>query len=214
MLHHIQKSILDSLATAEKLRYGQIKPRQLDGNVFGYHLKQLIADRYVTKDDGNYSLTAKGRDYIVHRYENAALSAHTIFLIVVERRGQYLVRERRVQPLIAKSGFVHGEPKPDTDIVIVAQDRLRVKTGLDVSLEVRGTALIAQYLGDELQSYSHAVILYGTTDQEITITSDETGGNYWVSSADLTNDDILPSCRDIISHIDTAPFFLEHSYTL
>ncbi len=83
MLHHIRRTILDMLAIAESLRYGQLKPKELDGNVFTYHLQGLISDKLIQKNAaGDYCLTHKGRDYIVHRYEDSAYSAHSIFLIV------------------------------------------------------------------------------------------------------------------------------------
>ena len=215
MLHHIQKSILNSLASAESLRYAEIKPRELDGNVFGYHLKQLLADKYVSKNqDGDYRLTGKGREYIVHRYEDPLLSAHTIFLIVVTSNNRYLLRERKVQPLLGMSGFVHGEPRPDEDVVLTARQRLLTKTGIDASPSVAGSALIAQYRDNELQSYTHAIVLTASTDADITITNDETGRNYWVDKTGLSNANVLPSTLDIISHLDQPHFFIEQSYHL
>jgi len=215
MLHHIQKSILDVLATAESRRYGEIKPVNLDGNVFGYHLKQLVIDHYVVKrENGEYALTAIGRDYIVHRSEDSTSSAHTIFLIVLEQDGRFLLRTRKVQPMLGMSGFVHGEPQPGELVTDTARRRLLNKTGIDVHLEVRGTALITQYKGDELQSFSHAIILYASTDQGMTRLEDETGINYWVDAAEVEHDNTLPSCRDIISQIDEKNFWLERTYHL
>lgn len=197
MLHHIQKAVLDSLATADSLRYGQIKPSELDGNTFGYHLKQLISENYIEKSaDADYSLTSKGRDYIVHRYEDPTRSAHSIFLIVIRNTDRFLVRRRKVQPLLGKIGFIHGEPEPGVAVIETARKRLTAKTGIDMPLTLRGSAIIAQYLAGELQSYSHAIILYGETFEDITVSEDATGVNMWVD--DFNDNDILPSCVDIV----------------
>ena len=196
MLHHIQKTVLDTLSTSESLRYGKIKPTELDGNIFGYHLKQLISESYVTKSaEGDYTLTSKGRDYIVHRYEDSTRSAHTIFLLVIRNGNTYLVRRRKVQPFLGKIGFIHGEPEPGVPVSETARRRLYDKTGIDIPLTVVGSALITQYLGDELHSYSHASILDGTASGDIVVTDDATGENLWVD--DLSGDTILPSCADI-----------------
>jgi hypothetical protein len=212
MLHHIQKTALDTLAAAESLRYSQIKPTELDGNTFGYHLKQLISEDYVAKStDGSYALTSKGRDYIMHRYEDPTRSAHTIFLVVVRNGDNYLVRRRKVQPMLGKIGFVHGEPEPGMSVVESAQKRLLAKTGISATLAVVGSALITQYLADELHSYSHAIILTGKTTDDCHIASDDTGENLWTSS--LNDNDILPSCYDI-AHADWEMGPKEFSYYL
>ena len=215
MLHHIQKSILHVLAAADSLRYGQIKPKELDGNVFGYHLKQLISDEYVEKTpEGHYALTSKGREYIVHRHEDSRYSAHTIFLVVLKHRENYLLRERKVQPLLGMSGFVHGEPKPGEAVTATAQARLIDKTGIDAELSIRGHALISQYKNGELHSYSHAIILYGETMHNIRIEEDETGKNYWADNESLSDETVLPSTLDIVELLTTNAFFLEKSYYL
>lgn len=214
MIHHIRRSVLDKLATAETLRYGELKPKDLDGNVFTYHLKGLMVDNLVTKNDaGDYLLTDAGRDYIVHRYEDSTLSAHSIFLIVLTRGSEYLLRRRDVQPLIGYVGFVHGEPEAGVDVVLTAQERLSAKTGIDgVELSIAGSALISQYRDDELQSFSHAVILTGQTDQDIRIEGDDTGANFWSDLTDVQN--LLPSCPDIVQMISKNQHHLQETYTL
>lgn len=207
MLHHIQKSIMDKLATAETKRYGELKPAELDGNVFGYHLKALLIDKYITKhEQGDYGLTQKGKDYIVHRYENPLLQAHSIFLIALSRGDEWLMRERLVQPLVGMVGFIHGEPIAGEAIAITAARRLHEKTGLDVDLSVQGSGLISITRGGVLESYSHAAILTGQTDSDISITKDSTGRNFWLPASELDSLTILPSCIDIISRIDKHDF--------
>ncbi len=65
MNHHIQRSILDQLARCTTARYSQLKPTQLSGNVFNYHLSQLVRDGLVQKmDSGAYQLSPLGLDAI------------------------------------------------------------------------------------------------------------------------------------------------------
>lgn len=216
MLHHIQKSILDKLATAQTRRYGELKPAELDGNVFGYHLKALLSDKYLSKSPaGDYTLTQKGQDYIVHRYENPLLQAHSIFLIVLRRGDSYLMRERLVQPLLGMSGFIHGEPVAHEHVEQTAERRLADKTGLQVTLRVHSSGLIAITCEGTLASYSHAIILVGETDNDITITGDVTGRNTWLPKSALTGPKLLPSCIDIVERIaahDTTPFDLHYTF--
>lgn len=205
---------MDTLATAESKRYGQLKPSDLDGNVFGYHLKSLLVDNYVSKTiDGHYTLTSKGKDYIVHRYENPLLQAHSIYLIALSQGDKWLLRERLIQPLIGMSGFVHGEPVPGESILETAQRRLTTKTGITANLRIHSSGLVAIMRGDKLESYSNTIIVVGETSQDITIEKDETGRNYWLSAAELTSKNVLPSCNDIVNRItgnDASSFDLSY----
>lgn len=216
MLHHIQKSILDSLATSETLRYSDIKPASLDGNVFGYHLKQVISDGYIVKcDDGTYSLTPRGRNYLVHRYENPLTQAHSILLIVIRRGDAWLMRKRLVQPLLGFSGFVHGEPKAGETIINTASTRLFAKTGITSPLTVHSSGLITITRSGILESYSHAVILTGETDDDYIVSADATGEQHWCTTNEIRTaiTNFLPSCLDIISRVeanDRTPFELSY----
>lgn len=214
MIHHIQRAILDVLATTDSSRYGEIKPAEIDGNSFTYHMKQLVSDRYVVKnDDGSYALTLKGKDYVVHRYDGSSLQAHSIFLVALRRGDQWLMRERLVQPLLGMSGFVHGEPIADEPLLQTAARRLHDKTGLDTPLSIHSSGLIRISRGDTLESFSHAIILTGQTNEDMSVTRDATGRNYWQPTNDLTESNILPSCAAIIELLNnngSAPFELNY----
>ena len=60
--HHIQRTIVYTLAFAESMRFGELKPDELDNKLFNYHLKKVIAAGYVAKnDEGLYTLTSEGK---------------------------------------------------------------------------------------------------------------------------------------------------------
>lgn len=58
--HHIQRSILGALMTREFARFRDLKPENVDTNLFSYHLKLLQRDKYVRKTDSGYTLAEKG----------------------------------------------------------------------------------------------------------------------------------------------------------
>jgi hypothetical protein len=123
------------------------------------------------------------------------------------------MRRRAVQPLLGYCGFIHGEPEAGVDIVQTATNRLVDKTGIpDVQLAVVGSALITQYQANELQSFSHATILYGQTERDITVEDDSTGHNFWARLGSVEK--LLPSCADIIEMIDKERTWLERTYML
>lgn len=206
MLHHIQKSIIDVLAHTEAARYADLKPANLDGNQFTYHLRQLLADRLVIKNnDGTYSLTQKGRTYLVTRYENPDEMAHTIFLVIIRHDDKLLMRERKVQPLLGYAGFIHGEPVVGKTFADSVRERVVDKTGIDIGdMSVHGSGLIRQIKDGQPQSFSHAIIVSTSIESEdLPVKEDQTGRNFWVSEKDLESvPRLLPSCMDILRFTD------------
>lgn len=202
MLHHIQRSVLDSLASVESAPYSKLKPIDMSGNSFTYHLKQLLIDAYIERTSTDeYRLTQVGRNYVVHRYENPTTQAHSIFLVALKVDSLWLLRERCVQPLLGYIGFVHGEPSADESLEATAQKRLQQKTGLAAELEVRSCGLIKIYKDAKLQSFSHVVVLYGelSADEARDFTSrDETGKNLLAGISADSSLRLLPSCHDIL----------------
>mgnify|MGYP000906848420 CR=1 FL=1 len=209
MLHHIQKTVIDTLASRKSARYGELKPSDMDGNQFTYHLKQLVIDKYVAQnEDGTYSLTKKGQGYLVRRYEDPEESAHTIFLIIIRHGDKLLLRRRRVQPALGKVGFVHGEPLASEPLDQTVNARVKLKTGLDVSnISVVGSGLIRMYDGDQVESFSHAIIITADAPTDIlSVTQDQTGENFWINENEVDMvDNIIPSCLDILELIKTQP---------
>lgn len=201
MRHHIQMSILDRLAHGERLRYTDLNTYTLDGNVFTYHVKQLRIDSLIQQhDDKTYSLTQVGKAFVVNRYEDSAWQAHSIFLVILECDAQLLLRERLVQPMLGYTGFIHGEPVVGLSIEQAAAERVLLKTGLAVSPEVVSGGFITIKKGDELESYSHVVLLRATADStELPLGKDDTGRNMWIAASELgVQDRLLPSCADLM----------------
>ncbi len=217
MLHHIQKSVINVLASTDPAHYADLKPSGMDGNQFTYHLKQVMASKLVKKnDDGTYSLTQKGRSYLVTRYEDPDEMAHTIFLVVIRYGGKLLLRERKVQPMLGYTGFVHGEPVASKTLRESVRERVALKTGIDIEdITVRGSGLIQIIKDGQPQSFSHAIIVQAVaSSSDLPIVEDETGKNFWTPEDKLNSVvHLLPSCFDVLAFArDPAGGWLEQTY--
>jgi len=218
MLHHIQRSILDKLASKESARYSEINAGRIDGNTFTYHLRQLITARYIIRnDEGLYKLTQKGVAYIVRRYEDPQKETHSVFLIVIkDTSGKYLLRRRLVQPHLNFSGFVHGEPKDHEPLLETAKTRLLSKTGLRAELEVHSSGLVRFYDARQLQSFSHCIIIVANSPEGDLVKNDEAGENFWLSLAEIKAEKTLPSTSYILNMLennDTSFFDISYDLT-
>lgn len=205
MLHHIQKSIVNVLASTDPARYADLKPADMDGNQFTYHLKQLLTEKLVQKnEDSTYSLTEKGRSYLIRRFENIEDSAHTIFLVIIRHGDKVLLRERKVQPMNGYAGFVHGEPVANEPLNITIANRVKSKTGIDIdgnNIVTHGSGLIRMVIDGQTQSFSHAIIAETIVDSDdLPIVEDETGRNFWIRGNDKGPVKNLPSNDDVLAY--------------
>src|SRR5437899_3164953 len=113
-MHRLQQHILYQLMRHHDRRYANLKPEDVEGNLFMYHLRQLISKDWVAKrEDGHYELTAAG-----HRHVDG-LSFNTLtpraqprivtLLVCRNKAGEYLFLRRKRQPLLGMVGFPYGK---------------------------------------------------------------------------------------------------------
>jgi ADP-ribose pyrophosphatase YjhB (NUDIX family) len=57
--HHIQKSIILSLASKSPARFSELQPPRVPNNTFSYHLKKLLDGDYIELTDRGYTATRK-----------------------------------------------------------------------------------------------------------------------------------------------------------
>lgn len=111
--HHIQKEIISRLSRAVSLRFSELRPKDVESNLFIYHLKHLIAQKYVLKTDDGYCLDVLGMTYVdglsfaktKPRKQPKILS----ILSIKNNEGQYLLAKRKLQPFIGTYLFPGGK---------------------------------------------------------------------------------------------------------
>lgn len=218
--HHLQKDILVKLVVCESARFAELKPKNIDGNLFTYHLQQLIRQKYVKKcDDGSYCLTPQGKALGI----NSQLSpkeyleqAHDILLLAVKKDNAWLLRRRLAQPMFGRYGFVHGEPIATETITETATKILAQKTGLTAIFTPRGSGYVRIFLGDDLESFTSFTLLEATDVKGTLKPKVGNGENSWLEGPELTGDDMVPSMASLVAAIekDDSFFFSELTYHL
>lgn len=216
-MHHLQKTIINTLVGVESARFSELRPANIEGNVFTYHLKQTVRDGLVVKlDDGSYVLSEDGKYIGINRNLKSSdlkKQAHSVLLLAVRNTtGDWLLRKRFAQPMYGAVGFVHGEPHFGTDTLLVAKQRLAHKTGLDADFSYIASGLIQISRKDAFESYSHVILLSAIIDNSTDLHErDETGQNFWASSPNFAGPDILPSMPFladlVINSNQDRPFF-------
>lgn len=219
--HRLQKEILYKLVTSPCARFAELKPPDVDGNIFTYHLKQLIAQKLVIKDnDGNYCLTSMGKAVGINIQLTAKQlleQAHSIFLIVLrDKNGRWLLRRRLAHPMYGAWGFVHGEPEANETLEDSANKALFERTGLKASFKPLGTGYIKIFKDEALESYTHFLLIEGSNIKGKLLDKSGNGENKWVENPDFSAKDMIPSMNDLVSLIDSSKniFFEELEYRL
>lgn len=125
--HHIERSIIAYLMTNEYARFSSMRPKNVDTNLFSYHLKLLLKAGYVTKTDQGYTLSDKGLIY-VDRVSADKMKLRTqpkiiTMLLVQDGYGKVLLQKRTKQPYINTWTLPYGKLHIDDESVLAAAMR-------------------------------------------------------------------------------------------
>ena len=102
-MHVTQRDVIAKLMYADELRYSEIKPADMSGNQFAYHLDKLIAQKLVEKNlNGFYSLTIKGMeltDRLTYKTMKTTRQPKlAVALYMKDSNGRVLLQRRGRQP--------------------------------------------------------------------------------------------------------------------
>lgn len=218
-MHRLQQHILNRLISHEVQRYADLKPDEVEGNMFMYHLRQLISAGQVEKRaDGLYELTAQGKRHV----DGLSLVTYTtrvqpkIVTLVVCRNevGEYLFYRRRRQPMLGMAGFPYGKIHLGETVAGAAVRELFEKTGLAAVLEHKGDGYITIYQDGEPVSHIMFHLFYGENPVGELLPDSTSGKAFWGTLSDV-DDTFLPSVIDLLQLLKDTPserFFAELVY--
>lgn len=167
-MHRIQTIVLSQLMECEALRYSQLKPKQMEPSQFMYHLKVLIEGGLVEKWEGQYRLTAEGKQH-TDRFddENQSLRTYPRITVAVlyEHPDKGMLLKKRVhQPGFGLVGFVLFDVPLDFAFPLqgFAERSFAERTGINASLVHRGDGYIRVLNNGALEGNMLTHIFYGT----------------------------------------------------
>ena len=211
--HHIQKHILSCLMTCQFARFRDMRPPDVDTNLYSYHLKLLIRQGFIEKTDQGYTLTMPGQAYIDR--VNLVTTKRTLqpkiitLLIIQDGYGNVLMYPKRRQPFMGQwtlpLGKVHNS---DTSVRQAVQREIAEKISQEIAIDAQhvGDAYIRIKQGDDVLMSTLAHVFYGQVEG-----LDEPNEYWqWVSLRSLDERDTAPAISDIIARtLFRDPFFFE-----
>ena len=214
--HHIQKTIVYSLAHADGLRFSELKPAEIENKLFDYHLKIVIKDGLAVKhDDGKYALTPEGRRIWLRSSQSDdwfAEAAYSVLFLAIRNKadGKLLLARRKTHPLFDMTGFLHAAPVHSEDIGQTASRVTKQRTGLDATFQYCGSGYLRMYNQDSLESYTHFNMLASEDAHGELVAEDDSAVFSWVDAAKIDELKLIPNMSTLLELYSAGEqFFVE-----
>lgn len=136
-MHYIQTYILDQLIHFAERRNRDLRPPNVESNLFQYHLKQLVKEGLVSKINGKYRLGTAGlvwADQFSQSLKGTRPQPKVITTIALtNNHGAYILLPKPRQPFIGKL-FIHaGKVHRGEEIIASAKREVREKLHVEAS---------------------------------------------------------------------------------
>jgi 8-oxo-dGTP pyrophosphatase MutT (NUDIX family) len=219
MLSHVQNLILAQILKGNALRYSEIKPKDVDNDLFNYHLKFLLDKKYIKKENDLYYLTDFGKKYVLHLnsagqlQEYFKISVVPILLRRVDGKIQILLQKRLRHPFYGDILFgVSGKVQPGEKVEDAAKRKLSEETGLESEFKFWGVHRKIRYDSrNQLIEDTLYHVCYSFECSGDLITSNDHGVHFWYDLNDaieLGKENITHSSYDqqIVDKINSDDF--------
>lgn len=138
-MHYIQSHILDKLVYANYLRNRDMRPPNVESNLYQYHLLQLQREGYVEKDEQGYKLSARGLAY-ADRHSTTLKKTRSqpkliTVLFVVNDKEQILLHPKHRQPFKDTLSLPSGKIHLDETVFEAAQREFKEKVNDNFKIE-------------------------------------------------------------------------------
>jgi ADP-ribose pyrophosphatase YjhB (NUDIX family) len=216
-MHKLQQHILSQLIRHNDQRYADIKPTDVEGNLFMYHLRSVMKAGWVAKrPDGRYELTPDGLRYAdtlsLKTFTPRAQHRLVTLLVAQNAGGEYLFLRRKRQPLLGMAGFPYGKIHLDETIQQAAHRELKEKSGLSAELTHRGDGYVTIYQHDEAVSQIFFHLFVASKISGRLIKTSPAGDVFW-GTPHYDDPMLMPSVLDLIERLESPErFFVELTY--
>jgi ADP-ribose pyrophosphatase YjhB (NUDIX family) len=214
-MHPIRKQILYQLSQANSLTYTQLKPKDVEGNLFMYHLKLLINESIIEKNQlGLYELTLDG--YILmsktSRTNFRVRDQPLIFTMCIcqNHNGEYLLYKRLRQPFLGLIDFPYGKLHLGEQVLDAALRELNEKTGLSGDLQFLGSVYKIIYKDQKLLTHTLVHIYRATNIKGELLAKGPMWECFWQDICEIDQKQLNPGTRDILKLLENSnvqPFF-------
>jgi len=211
-MHWIQKYILQQLSTRISQRYSELKPENVDGNLFMYHMQRLQNSGYVDKDDRTYKLSEKGGAFASRMSLRKGLQLIqpkiVVMLICQNSDGDYLLFRWSRQPYYGLVSFPFSKLHFGRTLHDTLQEALFYKTQLRGKFNYMGDVYMRALKNDDVVTEHVLAHLYKVTNVSGTLGAYDglTGEPFWGNPRDIPQGEQVAGFADIFQLISTSEY--------
>ena len=213
--HHIQKFIIGILIHRKYARFSELRPPKTDTNLFSYHLKVLIKEKWIDKTEEGYTLSKNGLAYVdrvsLEKLNIRSQAKIITMLLIQNSEGDVLVQQRTKQPYIDTWTLPYGKTHLDDYSIEMGARRESLEKLNYIPEKIRhaGDAYIRVKTDGEVLSNTLVHIFRFETDDIV-----ETEFVKWVQPLKLLQLQLAPAVEDIISRsfFGDEHFFAEFTH--
>ncbi len=200
-MHPIKRHILYHLILNPYLNFARLKPKDIEGNIFTYHLKQLITEGLVRKSSYGYELTDEGKIYadkLSLKNLNPRIQPKIVTLLICQnQKKEYLLYQRKRQPFLNLVGFPYGKIHLGETVLQSAKRELLEKTGLNGILTHQGDVYLTIFEKNNLLTQMLCHIILVKNPQGELKSSSDIGECFWINIKKVSQNKLMPGAKDI-----------------
>lgn len=213
--HHIQKHILNVLRACKWARFRDMKPANVDSNLYNYHLKLLVTEGMVQKVEGKgYRLSPSGLRFIDHvslqsfepRWQPKLLTK----VISINNRNEILLWPKYKQPFIDKWSLPSGKMHYDDESVEAAVLREIAYLSPEPPRHVRHRGVVEYKVFIDRELVTHTVAHLFSAD----MVYDGKGRSRYIPLGSVDELELSPGTKECIRDVLTHDEFFFTSYDI
>ena len=211
--HHLQKNIIRLLLDQNGLKFSELKPKNIESNLFMYHMGRVKKLGLVEKKDSLYRLTAVGKQYVDRVNLDTIefrIQPKVITLLALKRAdGKWLLIERKHQPFLNAKGFPSGKVHYSERLIDAAEREMQEKANINgVELELRGNVSLRFLKDGEVVNHILAYVFYGEVPNELAIEHDHKYYfTYWGDASTIKDDMGFKGNKEILDLLENSKGF-------
>lgn len=202
---------------AKAARYRDLRPENVDSNLFNYHRKMMMKDGYIRRNsDGLYELSDKGLQFVerasVETMKVRSRPKLSVTFLLLDRNGKIAVWKKPVQPFIDTLNLPNGKIRFEDTNTLEAARRLLTKFYSDetATLQFRGVAEVVVSHSDVALSHTYSMIVVAHIDP--TYVTNEL--IEWIMPNFLLKQETTPGAVEIVKDYLGAEYFQYKNYHL
>jgi 8-oxo-dGTP diphosphatase len=199
-MHEIQKNILQKIAHTKGARYSELKDKNVDGNLFTYHLGILKKQNYIIAKGKSYLLTPVGK-HLIDRMSfdsfKERIQPKIVTTIIIEDKGKLLLYRKKRSPFIDHVCFPYGKIHLEERLQDAVERELLEKSGLSATLKHKGDVYLTIHDETELVSHMLCHIFTGTKVNGELKTDYKGGQCFWGTFKDIEKEKVLPGAKQM-----------------